>query len=285
MANQPAPLPMAKLPNAPRLNAAPLAPTPLQLAPTPSAPAHPMPTPAAQPTVQPMAQPTAQPTAQPVAQPVAQPTAQTAPQPMTQSTAQPVAQPTAQPVAQPTAQTAPQPMAQSTAQPAAQPVTQPTSQPVAQPTSTVQPTTPHTAPTHPHAQTTFAQDFKLPDSVLTSKSITTLLGAACFLGLLLGGMIFGGGEPVKKVTGLQGVVRNTDITAPLPRCGRTDRGRSCILYVVNHTRYDKIAEDFFDDAVLLTEIQKYSISMANPKYAKTRIPPGYFAEIKIPDIR
>lgn len=130
----------------------------------------------------------------------------------------------------------------------------------------------------------FAADFNLPPSVITSKSIGILLLIICIFGIIIGSVFFGGSSK-PQVVGLQGVVPNQDITTRLPRCGRTDPGQACVLYIMNHTRYDKIAENFFDDAVRLTEVQKYSIAMVNPKYAKTRIPPGYFAEIKIPNVR
>lgn len=130
----------------------------------------------------------------------------------------------------------------------------------------------------------FAADFNLPPSILSSKTIGILMMIVCVFGLVMGSVLFGGNSTPQAV-GLQGVIQNQDITTKLPRCGRTDPGQACVLYIMNHTRYDKIAENFFDDAVRLTEVQKYSIAMVNPKYAKTRIPPGYFAEIKIPNVR
>lgn len=110
--------------------------------------------------------------------------------------------------------------------------------------------------------------------------------AVCTLmaGILLGAMLFSGSSsPAPQ--GLLGVVRNDDIRTRLPRCGLIDRGQACILYIMNSTRYDKIAESFFEEALRLTEVPIYSISLANPKYAKRRIPPGQFAEIHIPKVR
>jgi len=167
---------------------------------------------------------------------------------------------------------------------------QPQQQPIAQPDvlpeteSESQATAPETEPGF--YDDNFAADFNLPPSVLKTKSMTVILIATCLIGVILGSMLFGSSSaPKQQNTGLQGVVRNQDITTATPRCGLTDRGEACILYIVNHTRYDKIAEEFFDEAVKLTEVQKYSIAIANPKYAKTRIPPGYFAQIKIPKVR
>ncbi len=132
----------------------------------------------------------------------------------------------------------------------------------------------------------FASDFNLSPAVITTKGIFAICLVTLIIGMFLGNIFFGGSSSSnQKPSGLVGVVKNPDITTKLPRCGLIDRGRSCILYIMNSTRYDKTAEDFFDEAVKLTEIQKYSIAMVNLKYAKTPIPPGRFAEIKIPDMR
>ncbi len=151
-----------------------------------------------------------------------------------------------------------------------------------QTTQSTQPQKPAANPYVPN----FATDFNLPPSVISTKGILLISFVALILGMFVGNIFFGSsGSTNQKPTGLTGVIRNPDITTKLPRCGLIDRGQSCILYIMNSTRYDKSAEDFFDEAVKLTEIQKYSIAMVNLKYAKTRIPPGRFAEIKIPDMR
>ncbi|MBQ8250654.1 MAG: hypothetical protein IJY92_01925 [Alphaproteobacteria bacterium] len=116
------------------------------------------------------------------------------------------------------------------------------------------------------------------------KTMGILTVGALLFGILLGAMMFSGSS-APAPQGLQGVVRNDDIRVKLPRCGRIDRGQACILYLMNSTRYDRIAESFFEEALRLTEVPIYSISMANPKYAKRRIPPGAFAEIHIPKVR
>ncbi len=132
----------------------------------------------------------------------------------------------------------------------------------------------------------FAADFNLPPSVLTTKMFVVILSLVCVVGMVLGASLFGSSAaPQQQSSGFVGVVHNTDLTRDLPRCGMTDRGQACILYIVNHTRYDKKAREFFDEAVRLTEVQKYSISIANPKYAEIRIPPGHFAQIQIPNVR
>ncbi len=116
------------------------------------------------------------------------------------------------------------------------------------------------------------------------KSLAIIVVIALISGLLLGGMLFGSkSSPAPQ--GLLGVVKNTDIRQPLRRCGMIDMGQACVLYIVNHTRYDKTVEDYFKQAEDLTGVPIYSIQMANPKYAKRIIRPGHFAEILIPRLR
>ena len=110
-----------------------------------------------------------------------------------------------------------------------------------------------------------------------------LLFEVLFLGIIL----FGGSSKPPVVQGLQGVVQNPDIRAneKLQRCGRVSETTGCVLYIVNHTRNDRLAEDFIPEAVKLTGRQDFLIRIENPNYVKTRIPPGHFASIKIPRLR
>lgn len=147
------------------------------------------------------------------------------------------------------------------------------------------PTAESMQPSNPYVPN-FATDFNLPAGIISTKGVMGIFGGALVAGMLFGAIFFGGGSgATQQNTGLQGVVRNPDITTPMKRCGLIDRGQACVLYIMNTTRYDKRAEDFFDEAVKLTEVQKFSIQMVNPKYAKTLIPPGRFAQIKIPNVR
>lgn len=129
---------------------------------------------------------------------------------------------------------------------------------------------------------------RVSPNLLKTKTVYGILGGILVVGMILGGMFFGGsssgGAPQNAAAAL-GVISNPDIKEHLRRCGQVDKGEACILYIMNHNRYDKIAEDFFDEAVKLMEVQRYSVSMVNPKYAKTRIPPGYFVQLKIPNVR
>lgn len=132
----------------------------------------------------------------------------------------------------------------------------------------------------------FATDFNLPAGIITTKGILGIFGITFIVGMIFGSIFFGSsGGSKQRPVGLQGVIANPDITTEMKRCGLIDKGQACVLYIMNTTRYDKKAEDFFDDAVKLTEIQKFSIQMVNPKYAKMIIPPGRFAQIKIPNVR
>ncbi len=136
----------------------------------------------------------------------------------------------------------------------------------------------------PQRNTPPQQTQSIQNQISNPKTMGILAVCTLLFGVLLGAMMFSGSsKPAPQ--GLLGVVKNDDIRSKLPRCGRIDRGQACILYIMNSTRYDQIAESFFEEALRLTEVPIYSISMANPKYAKRRIPPGHFAEIHIPKVR
>ena len=112
-----------------------------------------------------------------------------------------------------------------------------------------------------------------------------ILGGTFFVGLIFG-ILMGGGETVQEApTCVLRQVSNPDIRERFPLCGRTSKSEACILYIMNTTRYDMTAEDFFQRAEQLTERNRRVISLENPMYSKLRIPPGYFAEIKIPSLR
>lgn len=120
---------------------------------------------------------------------------------------------------------------------------------------------------------------------LPSNKKQVLLAAGIFvIGLLLGAIMFGGScDPVAPAPkGLQGVVSNPDIKTDLKRCGLVEASSPCVLYVMNSYTYEKLAEDFFETAVSVTRRKDLVIRMDNVRYATMRIPPGYFAQIKIP---
>lgn len=190
-----------------------------------------------------------------------------------------------------------QPAGNRPAQPAMRPMPQNTAATRPAPQSAVRQAYPQQQQQQPSAETpithapkspyepNFASDFNLPPALIKTKGylLTTLL--ILIIGFVFGSLTSGSTSSAPQVIGLQGVVRNRDITQKMARCGQTERGQACLLYIMNSSRYDKIAEDFFEEAVKLMGVQEYSISMVNPKYAKERIPPGYFAEIKIPNVR
>ena len=122
-------------------------------------------------------------------------------------------------------------------------------------------------------------------NALPSNKRQIILAALIFVaGLLIGPLLFGGSdEPVEQAPrGLQGVVSNPDIKEPLKRCGQVEASSPCVLYVMNSYTYEKLAEDFFETAVSVTRRKDLVIRMDNVRYATMRIPPGYFAQIKIP---
>ena len=132
----------------------------------------------------------------------------------------------------------------------------------------------------------FAAALKLSPNIYRTKVMALVLGGTVILGMILGALFFGGSSTSQKQApqGLTGVVPNPDWRG-LPRCGMVSETAPCAVYLVNHTRNDHYAEYFFDEAVKLTNRQKYLITIENPHYAKTRIPPGYIAQIRIPALR
>lgn len=131
----------------------------------------------------------------------------------------------------------------------------------------------------------FAAAFGLSPAILRPKSMGLIFGGLFLAGIAFGALLFGGSSQPQQSTGLQGVIANPDIKTKLQRCGRTDNSSACVLYIVNHSPNDQRARDFFDAAVKLTGRQRYAIEIDNPAYANTRIPAGYFAQIKIPSMR
>jgi len=122
-------------------------------------------------------------------------------------------------------------------------------------------------------------------NALPSNKRQVIIAVGIFvIGLLMGSIMFGGsGEnPAPAPKGLQGVVSNPDIKEPLKRCGQVEASSPCVLYVMNSYTYEKLAEDFFETAVSVTRRKDLVIRMDNVRYATMRIPPGYFAQIKIP---
>ena len=112
-----------------------------------------------------------------------------------------------------------------------------------------------------------------------------ILGGVFVFGLLFGVMMGGGDDAPQAVECRLKHVRNPDIQSKVSLCGNVPKTDPCVLYIMNNTRYEKRAEDYFQDASVLTERSVYVISIENPVYSKLIIPPGRFAEIKIPSIR
>ena len=129
----------------------------------------------------------------------------------------------------------------------------------------------------------FATRLKLSPTIYKTKTMLGILGGTLLLGMLLGIIFFGGSStPPPAPSGLQGVIPNPEIQVNLPRCGTVPETEPCAVYIMNHTRADRYAEYFFDQAVKLTGRQPYLLEIANRQYAKTRIPRGYITQIQVP---
>ena len=134
----------------------------------------------------------------------------------------------------------------------------------------------------------FASRFNLSLNIYKTKTMSLLFVGMLGIGLVLGAVMFGGGSAPRQAAssgGLQGVVRNPDIKENLKRCGLVSETSPCIVYLVNHSRIDKRAEAFFDDAIKLTGRQRYLVQIENKQYMNTLISPGQIAQIKIPPLR
>ncbi len=122
-----------------------------------------------------------------------------------------------------------------------------------------------------------------------SKKTLIALGGVFVLGLLMGSVFFAGGgkssAPQQKCAGLTQIVANPDIKKQLKKCGQTEKSDQCVLYLMNNYTYEKLGEDFFELAASLTGRQEYVIRLDNSAHANMMIPPGYFAQIKIPPLR
>ena len=132
----------------------------------------------------------------------------------------------------------------------------------------------------------FAAALKISPRIFETKIMAAILGGCLLVGLLLGMAFFGGSSNAPKTVmpqdAIRGVIANPDVREKLNRCGMVSQTSPCLVYIVNHSRNDRYAEYFFDEAAKLTGRAPYRIRIENQKYAKSRIPPGYIAKIKIP---
>ena len=137
-------------------------------------------------------------------------------------------------------------------------------------------------------QNNFAAALKLSPRIFETKIMAAILGGCVVVGVLLGMAFFGGSNNAPKTVmpkdAIGGVVMNPDVREKLRRCGMVSPTAPCLVYIVNHSRDDHYAEYFFDDAAKLTGRAPYLIRIENQHYAKSRIPPGYIAKIKIPTL-
>ncbi|MBP5343865.1 MAG: hypothetical protein J6Y85_02170 [Alphaproteobacteria bacterium] len=132
-------------------------------------------------------------------------------------------------------------------------------------------------------------DESIEENVIGPHPNPKMIGVAVglvLIGVCVGALMFSSSPESLPPQGLTNIVDNPEIMEPLPVCGQQRSQTSpCILYVINHTRFDKKAEDFFETARMLMDRNKSHIEIENTSYAKKSIPPGFFAEIKIPALR
>lgn len=128
----------------------------------------------------------------------------------------------------------------------------------------------------------FAARFNLPPSVLTTKVMSMIAGGILLFGLILGGMLFGGSGNTQRMQGLDGVVLNPEVPGNRRRCGIAERTQGCVIYLMNPTRRDREARDFYAEASRLTGVPTYTIELGNIEYATSIIRPGWIAQINIP---
>ena len=136
------------------------------------------------------------------------------------------------------------------------------------------------APNDPYANT-FVSELNLPPQVLQTKVMGAILAGVLVFGMMMGCVMFGSGKkPV--VQGLGDVVRNPRVTGNMRRCGQIDPNKECVLYIMNHKNFDRLGDDFFQEAQDITGVPKYSIQLSNTNYANMRIQPGWIAQLYIP---
>ncbi len=109
-----------------------------------------------------------------------------------------------------------------------------------------------------------------------------VLGGVFFVGLIFGLMMGGGDSTPPPMDCPLKYVRNPDIQANFPLCGRVSRTEPCIFYIMNTMQYDQEVENFYSEVQRQTERSIPLISTENPVYTKYLIPPGAFAQIKVP---
>ena len=78
------------------------------------------------------------------------------------------------------------------------------------------------------------------------------------------------------------VIKNNDKKRPLPICGSVMAQEACLFYILNSSGHDKLARDFIEDVMALTDRTRLSLTTNNSLYMNQMIKTGYFAEIIVP---
>ena len=131
----------------------------------------------------------------------------------------------------------------------------------------------------------FAADLKLPPSVLQTKNMAMIAGGLLMIGLLIGSVVFSGGNSCPPCTMDNfGVVRNPDVPKNTKRCGVANLDENCRLLMTNAKRSEIKVRELFPLAVQFTNVAGYRIDAMNIRYANEIIKPGYIAEVYIPPV-
>ncbi len=125
----------------------------------------------------------------------------------------------------------------------------------------------------------------IPEKYRDKKYFLIAIIAIFLIGLIFGGIFFGGSSSNTKSTGLAGVVANMEVPAGRPRCGMVEYGQGCVLYIVNAQRREINAKELYTLAAQMTKVPVYLIETGNLRYNNTLIKPGYIAQINIQPTR
>ena len=132
---------------------------------------------------------------------------------------------------------------------------------------------------------TIVEKWGIGPSILQPAHALISILVILFVGILLGAVLFGGDDQSSVQQGLQGVIPNPEVRGRnIGRCGRVPKTSECIFFIMNASRLDKHAREFYQQVSDLTEVPKYTIELANVEYASYLIRPGYIAQIYVPSI-
>lgn len=132
-----------------------------------------------------------------------------------------------------------------------------------------------TKPETPEAKPSFLQK---------PAGLAVMAGGALVVGIFLGSSVFAPEPP--PPTGIQRIAKNQH--APPGRvalCGAVERTEDCVFYILNSDTREREAGEFYDEVARRLNTQKHLLEGRNLDYDRTRIRPGYMAEIYVPALK